>query len=93
MLDPLLEELLHPVRRTLRVGAGGVLEPTWASPSLVGNLGAMIFDGLTRQGRVAECARCKRPRISRRSLYCSETCKKAAEMARYRARQKTKRRR
>lgn len=88
-----LEELLQPVRRTLRVGAGGVLEPTWVSPSLVGNLGAMIFDELTRQGRVAECARCKRPRISRRASYCSEACKKAAEMARYRARQKTKRRR
>lgn len=88
-----LEELLHPVRRTLRVGAGGVLEPTWASPSLIGNIGAMIFDDLTRQGRVAECARCGRPRISRRALYCSEACKKAAEMARYRARRKTKRRR
>ena len=81
-----LEELLQPVRRTLRVGAGGVLEPAWASPSLIGNIGAMIFDDLTRQGRVAECARCGRPRISRRALYCSEACKKAAEMARYRAR-------
>jgi len=88
-----LEELLQPVRRTLRVGAGGVLEPAWASPSLIGNIGAMIFDDLTRQGRVAECARCGRPRISRRASYCSEACKKAAEMARYRARQKTKRRR
>jgi hypothetical protein len=48
MLDPLLEELLHPVRRTLRVGANGVLEPAWASPSLIGNIGAMIFDDLTR---------------------------------------------
>jgi len=83
-----LEELLQPVRRTLRVGTGGVLEPTWASPSLIGNIGAMIFDDLTRQGRVAECARCGRPRISRRALYCSEACKKAAEIARYRARQR-----
>jgi hypothetical protein len=88
-----LEELLHPVRRTIRVDAHGVLEPTWVSPSLIGNLGAMIFDDLTREGRVAMCARCGRPRISQRALYCSEACKKAAEMARYRARQKTKRRR
>jgi hypothetical protein len=85
-----LEELLIPVRRTFRVDAGGALEPAWASPSLVGYLGAMIFDDVTREGRVAACARCGRPRVSRRALYCSASCKKAGEMARYRARLKTR---
>lgn len=44
-----LEELLHPVRRTLRVGAHGVLEPTWALPSLIGNLGAIEIKPLNKR--------------------------------------------
>jgi len=76
---PLLAAAAHelqPVRRTLRVGANGVLEPAWVSPSLIGNIGAMISrarDGSrrargagARESRGARCTARRRARRPRR---------------------------
>ena len=87
MCEEALAALLAPTTVIAPITKRGVVL-TWASPSLLGYLGLMLLQDITRVGRVITCPDCGHRKVSKRGIYCSIKCRKNAETRRYRARKK-----